>query len=68
MQTTAQALVDRLRQEAAAFPPMLDTITMGQAIGFAKTLAQGQPDRSRILREGVGATARELRDAPGTLF
>jgi hypothetical protein len=47
---------------------MLDTITMGQAIGFAKTLAQGQPDRSRILREGVGATARELRDAPGTLF
>jgi hypothetical protein len=36
--------------------------------GFAKTLAQGQPDRFKILREGVEATARELRDAPGTLF
>jgi hypothetical protein len=55
MQTTAQALVDRLRQ-------------WGVDIGFAKTLAQGQPDRFKILREGVEATARELRDPPGTLF
>jgi thiamine pyrophosphate-dependent acetolactate synthase large subunit-like protein len=49
-------------------PPMPDKITTDQALGFAKTLAQGQPDRSKILREGVEATARELRDAPGTLF
>ena len=49
-------------------PPMPGKITTDQAIGFAKTLAQGQPDRFKVLREGVEATARELRDAPGTLF
>lgn len=38
-----------------------------QAIGLAKALAKGSPDRFTIMRGGVAATARELRDAPGTL-
>jgi pyruvate dehydrogenase (quinone) len=49
-------------------PPMPGKLTTDQAVGFAKTLAQGEPNRFKILREGVEATARELRDAPGTLF
>jgi Thiamine pyrophosphate enzyme, C-terminal TPP binding domain/AAA domain len=49
-------------------PPMPGKLTTDQAVGFAETLAKGQPDRFKILREGVEATARELRDAPGTLF
>jgi thiamine pyrophosphate-dependent acetolactate synthase large subunit-like protein len=39
-----------------------------QAISLAKALAKGPPDRFTIMRGGVAATARELRDAPGTLF
>jgi hypothetical protein len=38
-----------------------------QAIGLAKALAKGPPDRFTIMRGGVAVTARELRDAPGTL-
>jgi hypothetical protein len=39
-----------------------------QAIGLAQALAKGQPDRVKIMREGIAAAAREPRDAPGTLF
>jgi pyruvate dehydrogenase (quinone) len=49
-------------------PPMPGKLTTDQATGFAKALARGQPDRFKIMREGIAATARELRDAPGTLF
>jgi pyruvate dehydrogenase (quinone) len=49
-------------------PPMPGKLTTDQAIGFAEALAKGQPHRFEIMREGIAATARELRDAPGTLF
>jgi pyruvate dehydrogenase (quinone) len=49
-------------------PPMPGKLTTDQAIGLAKALARGQPDRFKIMREGIAAAARELRDAPGTLF
>ncbi|MDQ3874231.1 MAG: thiamine pyrophosphate-binding protein [Actinomycetota bacterium] len=49
-------------------PPMPGKLTTDQAIGLAKALADGQPDRFKIMREGIAAAARELRDAPGTLF
>jgi pyruvate dehydrogenase (quinone) len=39
-----------------------------QPIGLARALAKGPPDRLTIMRGGVAATARELRDAAGTLF
>jgi pyruvate dehydrogenase (quinone) len=49
-------------------PPMPGKLTTDQAIGLAKALVRGQPDRFKIMREGIAVTARELRDAPGTLF
>jgi pyruvate dehydrogenase (quinone) len=49
-------------------PPMPGKLTTDQAIGLAKALAKGQPERFELVREGIAATARELRDAPGTLL
>jgi pyruvate dehydrogenase (quinone) len=49
-------------------PPMPGKLTTDQAIGLAEALAKGQPERFEIMREGIAATARELRDAPGTLL
>jgi hypothetical protein len=40
-------------------------LTADQASGLARTRARGQPDRFKIVREGIAATAREPRDAPG---
>jgi hypothetical protein len=52
---------------AANEPPMPGELAIDQAIGLAEALAGGQPDRFKVMREGIAAAARELRDAPGTL-
>ena len=49
-------------------PPMPGELTIDQAIGLAEALTRGQPDHFKIIREGIAATARVLRDAPATLF
>jgi hypothetical protein len=40
-------------------------LTADHESGLVRTRARGQPDRFKIMREGIAATAREPRDAPG---
>ena len=40
-------------------------LTADHESGLVRMRARGQPDRFKIMREEIAATARELRDAPG---
>jgi hypothetical protein len=40
-------------------------LTADHENGLVKMRARGQPDRFKIMREGIAATARAPRDAPG---
>ena len=40
-------------------------LTADQATGPPRDSRQGAPDRFKIIREEIAASARELRDAPG---
>jgi hypothetical protein len=43
---------------------MRGKLTADHESGLVRTRARGQPDRFKIMREGIPATAREPRDAP----
>ena len=49
-----QAIVDPLE------PPLPPKITAEQALHFAESLARGEPDRGRIMRNAIGERVREM--------